>query len=230
MTTTPDAVVLGHGPVGATIAARLLEQGRTVRVVTRSGSGPDGAERVRADVLDHDAVTRAIGDAPAVHMAFHAPYDARTWARLLPAMEAGVLAHAARTGAGVATAESLYAFDPAASPFTAGSPLDPPSAKGAVRRTLLLARAASGARVTSVVAGDFVGPRVVFSHAGERMMNPILGGGTYRPVGDVDLAHAFTYVPDLAAAMLRATETAGAGTGWSWPRTPDRSPCGSSSR
>ncbi|WP_158277260.1 NAD-dependent epimerase/dehydratase family protein [Serinibacter arcticus] len=207
MSTTPDAVVLGHGPVGATIAAHLLDQGRTVRVVTRSGSGPEGAERVRADVLDHDAVARAIGDAPAVHMAFHAPYDARTWSRMLPTMEAGVLAHTARTGAAVATAESLYAFDPAASPFTAASPLRPPSRKGAVRRTLLAARDVSGARVTSVVAGDFVGPRVLMSHAGERMMLPLLRGGTFRPVGDVDLPHAFTHVPDLAAAMVAATQS-----------------------
>lgn len=213
MSTTPDAVVLGLGPVGATIAAHLLEQGRAVRVVTRSGSGPEGAERVRADVLDHDALARAISDAPAIHMAFHAPYDARSWARLLPAMEAGVLAHAARTGAAVATAESLYAFDPATSPFTAASPQRPPSRKGAVRRTLLAARGASRARVTSVVAGDFVGPRVLMSHAGERMVLPLLSGGTFRPVGDVDLPHAFTHVPDLAAAMVAATQARGADDG-----------------
>ena len=71
-TTTPDAVVVGNGPVGSTIARRLLAEGRQVRVLTRSGSGPAAAERVGADAMDAEATAAAIGDAPQVYMCFHA--------------------------------------------------------------------------------------------------------------------------------------------------------------
>lgn len=198
-------------PVGAGVVERLLGEGRTVRVVTRSGSGPEGAERLAADANDHRAVAAAIGDAPGIHMCFHAPYSAKAWAAMLPGMEAGVLAHAAATGATVTTAESLYAFDAEAGPISATTALRPRSRKGAVRRTLLAARGASGARVVSVVAGDFVGPRVLMSHAGERLMTPLLAGRTVRPVGDVDAPHAFTHVPDLTAALVRAAVLDGSG-------------------
>ena len=210
-TTTPDAVVIGYGPVGATVVDQLIGAGRRVRVVTRSGSGPNGAERIVADAGDPSAIAAAIGDSPSVYMCFHAPYSAKAWAAMLPGMEAGVLAHAAATGAAVATAESLYAFDATAGPISATTPLRPVSRKGEVRRTLLAARTASDARVVSVVAGDFVGPRVVMAHAGDRMMVPLLAGKTLRPVGDIDQPHAFTHVPDLAAAMIRATTLDGIG-------------------
>jgi glycine/D-amino acid oxidase-like deaminating enzyme len=44
-------VVIGAGPVGLTTALRLAAEGQQVRVITRSGTGPDadGVEPVAAD-------------------------------------------------------------------------------------------------------------------------------------------------------------------------------------
>jgi nucleoside-diphosphate-sugar epimerase len=206
-----DAVVIGYGPVGSTVAAELLAAGRKVRVVTRSGSGPDEADRVQADALDAGAIASAIGDAPQVFVAFHAPYSAKAWAAVLPRMEASVLGHTRTTGAPVAIVESLYAFDGGRSPFSASSPLQPRSRKGVVRRRLIEARAASGARVVSVVAGDFYGPWVLVSHGGERLVRPVLLGRTVRPMGDPDQPHAFAHMPDLARALIAAAGLPGDG-------------------
>lgn len=204
-------VVLGHGPVGSTVTAHLLAAGEPVRVVTRSGSGPEGAERVRADLMDAQATARAIGDADRIVMAVHAPYRAAVWARTLPVMEASVLNHAARTGATVVTAESLYAFDGGPSPITESSRPQPASRKGAVRRNLLAQRAASGARVRSLVCVDFYGPRVHSSHAGDYLLKPILHGRPVRAVVPIDQPHAFTHMSDLARALLAASMLDGAG-------------------
>jgi nucleoside-diphosphate-sugar epimerase len=56
----------------------------------------------------------------------------------------------------------------------------------------------------SVVASDFFGPRVRTAHAGERMVKPVLAGKTLMVIGDAGLPHSFTYVPDLARAMITA--------------------------
>lgn len=201
-----DAVVIGDGPVGRTTSTRLLERGRRVRVVTRSGSGPAGADLYRADVTDADAIATAIGDTPHVHMASHAPYRTAVWRDLLPRMEQPVLAHVARTGATLVLPESLYAFDSDAGPISATTPLRPRSTKGEVRAALLAAREASGARVRSVVAGDFIGPMVRSSAAGEYLAGRVVAGRSAMVFGRADLPHAFTYVPDLAEAMLRAAD------------------------
>jgi len=146
-------VVTGAGPVGTTVALQLAEQGERVRVLTRSGSGPDHplVERQQVDVSNDDLGT-AFAGATAVHHCIHGSrYAAATW-----------------------------------------------------RSELLRARAASATPTVSVAASDFFGPRVLNSHAGERMVPTILAGRTMRVVGSLDQPHSFTYVPDLAAAMIRA--------------------------
>jgi 2-polyprenyl-6-methoxyphenol hydroxylase-like FAD-dependent oxidoreductase len=47
-------VIIGAGPVGSATAVRLAGQGETVRVITRSGTGPgaDGIETIAADAAD----------------------------------------------------------------------------------------------------------------------------------------------------------------------------------
>ena len=68
------------------------------------------------------------------------------------------------------------------------------------------ARAASATDTVSVVAGDFFGPRVRNAHAGERMVKPVLAGKPLMVIGNAGLPHSFTYVPDLAAAMIVAAQ------------------------
>lgn len=209
---TIDAIVLGYGQSGRAVAGALLEAGQRFRVVTRSGTGPKGVERVKADITDPHALARAVGDAPRIFNCTHAPaYSAKLWARTLPAMQRPVLEVAKANGAVVVVAESLYAFRSDGSPITARTPLEPSSRKGLVRRDLLAERDASGARIVSVAAGDFYGPASFGSHAGDRLMKPLLAGKPVSPVGDVDQPHAFTFLPDLGRAMLRAAELPGHG-------------------
>jgi len=199
-------VVTGAGPVGTTVALQLAEQGERVRVLTRSGSGPDHplVERQQVDVSNDDLGT-AFAGATAVHHCIHGSrYAAATWrSELLPAEQA-ILDAASRAGAVVVFPESLYAYGEVAGPITEDLPRTATRGKPGVRTELLRARAASATPTVSVAASDFFGPRVLNSHAGERMVPTILAGRTMRVVGSLDQPHSFTYVPDLAAAMIRA--------------------------
>jgi nucleoside-diphosphate-sugar epimerase len=202
-------VIAGAGPIGTAVARAYVDRGVPVRVLTRSGTGLDHplVERRRVDVTDAAALAAATRDADVVHFCIHASaYDAKVWARELPAAERSVLAAAEAAGAVVVFPESLYAFDTSGT-VDETTRHDATEGKPGVRARLLAARAAAQAATISVVASDYFGPGAgAGAHIGDRMLKPATNGGTVRPVGNADLPHAWTYLPDLAAAMIRASE------------------------
>lgn len=202
-------LVIGAGPVGSTVALQLAARGDHVRLLTRSGSGPEhpAVERVHGDAGDLDTVARAAAGTRAVFDCMHGSrYAAATWRAELPAAEQAVLGAAGRAGAVVVFPESLYAYGHVTGPMTEDTPREADFGKPAVRAELLRARDASPTPTVSVAASDFYGPEVRNAHAGERMVPTILAGKTMRVLGDPDASHSWTYVPDLAAAMIRAAD------------------------
>lgn len=203
----PVHVVTGAGPVGSTVALQLAEAGERVRLLTRSGSGPDHplVDRRRVDVSQPGALAEAFAGAVAVHHCIHgSAYDARVWRAELPQAERAVLEAAGRVGAVVVFPESLYAYGPVDGPMTETTPRAASTGKLGVRTELLAQREASSTPTVSVAASDFYGPAVRTAHAGERLVPTVLAGRTMRVLGSLDEPHSFTYVPDLAAAMIRA--------------------------
>lgn len=203
-------VVTGAGPVGWAVAEQLAGQGKHVKVLTRSGSGPVHplVERLTADVQDAAQVRAAFAGAAAVFHCIHgSSYTAEAWRAELPRAEQTVLAAAGEAGAVVAFPESLYSYSQPERPMTEAGPRTAQGGKRGVRTELLRARDASPTDTVSVVAGDFFGPRVRNSHGGERMLAPVLAGKKLWVVGSADQPHSFTYVPDFAAAMIRSVQT-----------------------
>ncbi|MCD4849436.1 NAD-dependent epimerase/dehydratase family protein [Arthrobacter sp. AK01] len=202
-------VVTGAGPVGYAVAEQLARQGHQVRVLTRSGSGPEHplVERVQADVSDASQLDQAIQGATAVFHCIHgSAYRASAWAAELPQAEQVVMDAAAAAGAVVVFPESLYSYSEPDNVMTEAGPRTATGGKRGVRTALLTARKTHAADTVSVVAGDFFGPRVKMAHAGERMVAPILAGKAVQFIGSTRQPHSFTYVPDLAAAMIAAAQ------------------------
>jgi nucleoside-diphosphate-sugar epimerase len=200
-------VVTGAGPVGWTVAKQLAERGERVRILTRSGGGPDHphVEKLKADVANPDLLGDAFEGAAAVFHCIHASsYSAPAWERELPAAEQAVMAAAGRAGAVVVFPESLYSYSDPERVMTEDSGREAKGGKRGIRAALLRARAASATDTVSVVAGDFFGPRVRMAHAGERMVPAVLARRRVQVVGSADQPHSYTYVPDLAAAMILA--------------------------
>ncbi|MBT2532633.1 NAD-dependent epimerase/dehydratase family protein [Arthrobacter sp. ISL-48] len=203
-------VITGAGPVGWTVSEQLAEQGHRVRVLTRSGSGPEHPliERVAADARNSARMGRLLSGASAVYHCIHgSAYRASAWQAELPEAEQMVLRAAGKAGAVVVFPESLYSYSDPDKVMTEDSPRTARGGKRGVRTLLLHAREESETDTVSVVAGDFFGPRVRTSHAGERMVPAILRGSKLSVIGSTQQPHSFTYVPDLAAAMIRAART-----------------------
>ncbi|WP_285247946.1 NAD-dependent epimerase/dehydratase family protein [Pseudarthrobacter sp. efr-133-R2A-89] len=200
-------VVTGAGPVGWTVAEQLAADGHRVRVVTRSGSGPDHplVERITGDAKDPETLRRLFAGVDAVFHCIHgSSYTAAAWEAELPAAEQAVLNAAHEAGAVVVFPESLYSYSEPDRVMAEDSPRRAAGGKRGVRTRLLQAREDSAATTVSVAAGDFFGPRVRMAHGGERIVVPILAGRNVSVVGSANQSHSFTYVPDLAAAMVAA--------------------------
>ncbi|GAB3565392.1 NAD-dependent epimerase/dehydratase family protein [Arthrobacter alkaliphilus] len=202
-------IVTGAGPIGWTIAQQLADRGEQVRVLTRSGSGPDHplVEKQRVDVSDPAKLAQAFSGATAVFHCIHgSAYRAKAWAAELPVAERVVMDAAAAAGAVVVFPESLYSYSQPDKTMTENSPREAAGGKRGIRSGLLKAREAHPANTVSVVASDYFGPRARLAHAGERMVPLVLKGKPVQVLGSADQPHSFTYVPDLAAAMIAAAQ------------------------
>lgn len=212
---TPQAIkiVTGAGPVGSTVATQLADAGHHVRLLTRSGSGPEHPliERLSVDAGQPDQLRPALEGADAVFHCIHgSKYAAKTWEQELPRAERVVLEAAGELDAVVVFPESLYSYSRPEIVMVEDSPRRATGGKRGVRTELLAVRAASKTRTVSIVASDFFGPRVRMAHAGDRMVPLVLAGKRVQVLGSADIPHSFTYVPDMAAAMIKASMTPGA--------------------
>ena len=219
-------VVLGKGPVGTALTARLGELGHTVRVISRSGGGPAG-ERVEhraVDAADAAALAEAARGAAALYNCANPPYH--RWATEWPPLAEALLHAAERTGAVLVTMGNLYVYGPVQGPMTEDLPLAAPGTKGRVRARMweqALARHEAGAaRVAEARASDFVGPGIVDTgHLGERVVPRVLQGRGVRVIGHPDVPHSWTSTGDVGRALARlGTDERAWGRAWHVPTAP----------
>lgn len=219
-------VVLGKGPVGSALTARLVDQGHDVRVLSRSGGGPTlaGVEHVAVDASDATALTTAARGATALYNCANPPYH--RWAQEWPPIAQALLDAAESTDAVLVTMGNLYAYGPVDVPMTEDLPLAAPGTKGRVRAamwTQALARHQAGAlRTVELRASDFVGPGVTDGGMlGERAVPALLRGRTVRVLGDPDALHSWTAIGDIAEALAVAGADERAwGRAWHVPTAP----------
>lgn len=206
-------LVIGEGQIGRAVIDCALADGDTVTVLRRTSAPQEpGLRRVTGDLLDPGALERALTGADAIHACFHAPYDARIWARELPPRELAVLEAAAAADIPVLFPESMYAFQGGSIDLAEGALPSPRDAKGEVREQLLAQRRAHRARTLSLIAADLWGPTTVGTGAAvvtTMLIERIAAGQRPIVVGDPGAPHSLTFVPDLAAAMLHAARRAG---------------------
>src|SRR5208337_573169 len=216
-------VVFGTGQVGSTLAAHLACQGLAVRAVSRHRPPPlAGVDWRAADASDPEAAADAAKGASVVYQCLNAPYT--QWPERFPPLQRGVLAAAERTGALLVSLENLYGYGPTGGkPMTEDLPLAATGVKGRARAAMtaeLLAAADAGrVRVAIGRASDFFGPGVTQgSTLGERVFGNALAGRRADFIGNPDLPHTYSYVPDIAAALATlGTDPRAAGQVWHLP-------------
>ncbi|WP_188190237.1 NAD-dependent epimerase/dehydratase family protein [Nonomuraea sp. SYSU D8015] len=200
-------VVVGSGQVGTHLATKLLAQGHEVTVVTRSGSGPAGAVRVAADVADKAKLTEVAKGADVLYNCVNPRYH--RWLTDWPPMAESFLAAAEASGAVYVMLGNLYPYGPVTGPMTEDLPLASTSPKAQVRARMwadaLAAHEAGRIRAAEVRGSDYFGPGATDqSYLGERFLGPLRAGKTVQLVWPADMPHSWTYLPDVADALIVA--------------------------
>jgi nucleoside-diphosphate-sugar epimerase len=211
-------VVFGAGQVGLALTARLAGLGLAVRVVSRTRPSGllDGVDWLAADATDPDAATAAAVGASVVYQCLNAPYT--KWPERFPPLQRGVLSAAERNGALLVTLENIYGYGPTGGkPMTEDLPLAAATVKGRTRAAMtqeLLAAAEAGrVRIAIGRASDFFGAGATESSLGERVF-----GNAVAFVGNPDLPHTYSYIPDIAAGLATlGTDERAVGGVWHLP-------------
>jgi nucleoside-diphosphate-sugar epimerase len=221
-------VVYGSGPVGTAVVETLLEQGKRVRAVTRSGARkhlPQLIEMLRGDATDPADAQRACAGATHVYNCTN-PADYHRWPAQFPPLQRGVLAGAAANGAKLIVMENLYMYGPHGGvPMTETMPMNGHGSRSSTRvqmtEELFAAHRSGKVRVASVRASDLFGPHVTESLVGARLFEPLLAGKPAQLFADLDLPHTASYIGDVGRAMVTVgAHDAALGRAWHAPNAP----------
>ncbi len=227
-----STVVFGFGAVGRATTQALLTRGEAVCVAQRSRPAdlPAQAAFKPCDVLDADAVRRAVGPASQVVLAVGFPYDARVWRTAWPKAMTNLVEACAATRARMVFVDNLYMLGPQREPQREDMPLATLGAKPAIRsevtRIWMAAATAGRVRVAALRAPDFYGPGVAVSHLGSTGFGALARGRPAFLLAPPDTPHDFAYVPDIARAVMTLLDAPDDAYGqvWNMPCAPTRTP------
>jgi nucleoside-diphosphate-sugar epimerase len=220
-----QVVLGGSGGIGGAVVRELVAKGLPVRAVSRraAAQGPEGATQQAADVASAAGAAAACEGAAVVYHCLQPPYH--RWAEEFPPLNRTVGEAVAREGAKLVVADNLYMYWPIAGPISEASPQQPTSRKGRIRKdsadALLAEHAAGRLRVTIGRASDYYGPGGTNSIAGNNVFGAAVSGKAVRWPASADQPRSFSYLPDLARALVILGQSDAAdGRAWIVPSAP----------
>ncbi|WP_249338497.1 NAD-dependent epimerase [Streptomyces sp. V17-9] len=210
-------VIVGRGAAASKTALLLAEDGERVRMVSRSGGGPDHplVDKVAADATDTDRLTELTEGADTLFTTAAPPYH--RWPEQFPILSASLLGAARRTGAAYVMLGNLYGYGPVNGPITPDLPLAATGPKGRARARVWEEAAASEVKVTEVRAAQFYGAGA-FSVFSLMVQRQVLDGRLALVPQELDVPHSYSAIGDTARTLVAASRDEQAyGRAWHVP-------------
>ena len=202
-------VVLGTGAIGRATAEELVRRGESVRMVNRSGKmeeTPAGVEIIASDLYDQAKVREVTRGAKVVYQCSQPRYT--EWPEKFPLLQKSIIAGLTGSDAKLVIVENLYMYgDSNGKPMTEDFPHNAHTRKGKARseisKAALAAHQAGKVKVAIGRGSDFFGPWGLMTTAmGARTFYPMLQGKAAGLVGNIDVPHTHTYIPDFGKALV----------------------------
>ncbi|MFD8425998.1 NAD-dependent epimerase [Streptomyces coelicoflavus] len=211
-------VIVGRGAAASKTALLLAEDGERVRMVSRTGGGPDHplVEKIAADATDTDRLTGLTEGADTLFTTAAPPYH--RWPEQFPVLSASLLGAARRTGAAYVMLGNLYAYGPVSGgPIRPDFPLAATGPKGRARARAWEEAIASGVKVTEVRAAQFYGAGA-FSVFSLMVQRQVLESRLVLVPQELDVPHSYSAIGDTARTLVAASRTEQAyGRAWHAP-------------
>jgi nucleoside-diphosphate-sugar epimerase len=222
---TINHVVLGTGAIGRAVAEELIRRGESVRMVNRSGEmdeAPAGIGVIASDLYDQATVKEVTRGAKVVYQCAQPSYS--EWNEKFPPLQKSIIDGLTGSNTKLVLVENLYMYGESnGSTLTEDLPHNAHTRKGKTRSEMSKAAFAAHREgklcVTAGRGSDFFGPWGLPTAAmGERTFYPLLHGKAANLVGNIDLPHTHTYIPDFAKALVILGERSEAdGQAWHVP-------------
>ena len=204
---SPLHIILGAGgAIGTPLAHELLARHIPLRTASRSGRGPEGADIVRADLMNADEVLGVVEDGAAVYLVAGLAYDRRVWAEAWPRIMRNVVTACEAKQARLIFFDNVYLYGKVDGPMTEETQVRPSSRKGAIRAEIAhyLEDEITSGRVTAMIAraADFYGPYAEKSSPISLLVFQKLAAGKRAQVMvDAETLHSYTYTLDSVKAL-----------------------------
>ena len=210
--------ILGSGgAIGTELAKALKDFTDEIRLVSRNPKKVNATdELVAADLMDSNAVRKAVQGSSIVYLTAGLQYSVKVWKESWPRLMANVISACREQNCKLVFIDNMYMYDPNhLNGMTEETPINPVSEKGKIRAGIahmILENVKEGTLKALIArSADFYGPHILnTSVLTETVLNPLSKGKRANWMISVDHKHSFTYTPDAgkATAVLGNTEDA----------------------
>lgn len=209
-----DAAVVAQGTAAVTQRNTVITPKTPVMRATP-------VARVRLDAAAPGALTAAATQISAdlVVNALNPPYT--KWREAWPPIAAEFIRACEKSGAGLLTVGNLYSYGLVNGTMTEHSKVEPNGVKGMVRAQMwadaLAAHQEGRIRAVELRASDYFGASASrgASYLNEYVIKPAIRAKTASPpMGNPDVLHSWTYLPDIAALIAAVAEADQQGSDW----------------
>lgn len=194
------------GIIGIETARQLPAYTEKIRLVSRNPKAVNPSDEcVSANLLDPEAVDKAVSGSELVYLTAGLRYSAKIWEKEWPQVMQNTIAACLKNGSKLVFFDNMYMYAPdALGHMTEDTRIAPVCRKGRVRAHLLdmlnTAEKQHGLTYMVVRSADFYGPDNTNSMLIETVFRPLSKGEKANWLGDPQRLHSFTYTPDAGKA------------------------------
>lgn len=206
-----NVVLGGTKNVGYFIVKELRNRNLPVRIVARNPI--DDQDFLAADMSNYEDILSALKDAKAVYVCSSFLYTTKTWQKEWPKFAKNLIEIAANRSIKIVYLDNTYLYGPPPlkNPINEQHEQNPSSKKGIIRKdvTKLLIEANKDKKIDLVIgrSANFVSPKFKTGLLYFSFLEKMLIGKNPDYLGNVDAQQAFSFVPDVARALVELGES-----------------------